>query len=142
MHLPTTSLLAVASYHALGSPVNPTRDSTGGCSDTSFGGFAWTVASFDYHASYIFTTPAHQNSWGFVDFNLTNPAVPDLLATCSAESDQLSDFFYGNLAYSCTLDGQLGEPGPAPARFTFDRASGELAVNQTWTCDDADPQYP
>jgi len=113
-----------------------------GCSDTSFGDFEWTVEDFDYHASYIFTTPAHQNSWGYVNFNLSNPAVPDLLASCSAASNQLSDFFYGTFEYNCTLNGELGNPGPAPARFTFSRPSGELALEQSWRCDDNDPKYP
>lgn len=140
MYQSTISVLTIASY-ALGSPITSRGTSTG-CSNTSFGGFEWTVDSFVYHASYIFTTPAHQNSWGYVDFNLTNPAVPDLLATCSARSDQLSDFFYGTFAYTCTLNGELGEPGPAPAKFTYSRPSGELEINQTWTCEDADPQYP
>jgi hypothetical protein len=36
------------------------RDDNPGCQAASFGNFSWTLASFDYHASYIFTTPAHQ----------------------------------------------------------------------------------
>src|SRR5687767_900631 len=36
---------------------------------------SWKVENFDYHASYIFTTPAHQNSWGYVNFTLSNPAL-------------------------------------------------------------------
>lgn len=132
----STILLAVASMVGA-SPITP-RDTTG-CSQTSFKNFEWTVESFVFKASYIFTTPAHQNSWGYADFNLSNAAVPDVLATCSGRSDQLSDFFYGNLPYDCTFE---GETGPAPAKFTYNRASGELDINQTWTCDDVDPKYP
>lgn len=140
MHRFAIIILAFASS-VLGSPVS-SRDTSTGCSKTSFSGFAWTIESFDFHASYIFTTPAHQNSWGYVDFNLTNPAIPDLLVSCSAQSDQLYDFFYGNLAYNCTVNGELAEPGPAPAKFKYNKSSGEVDINQTWTCDDVDPQYP
>lgn len=41
------------------------RDNNTGCFDTSFGDLAWGVEDFAYNASYLFTTPAHQNSWGY-----------------------------------------------------------------------------
>jgi hypothetical protein len=133
-----TSLLAFSSI-AAATPVKLlARD--GGCSDTSFHDFEWTIKDFDYHASYIFTTPAHQNSWGYVNFNITNPAVP-FTVPCSAASSQLSDFFYGTQIYTCTLP-EDAPAGAGPTTFTFSRPSGELAVNQTWTCSDVDPQYP
>ncbi|CAJ2506636.1 Uu.00g078220.m01.CDS01 [Anthostomella pinea] len=113
------------------------RDSNPGCQAASFGNFTWTVEDFDYHASYIFTTPAHQNSWGYASFNLTNPALT-YKASCSASSDQLSDFFYGNFPYKCTVpDGSTTETS-----FDFSRPSGHLDVNQTWSCSDQDPKYP
>ncbi|KAK4201149.1 hypothetical protein QBC40DRAFT_339263 [Triangularia verruculosa] len=42
----------------------------------------WTVHDFDFHASYVFTNPAHQNSWGYmcrpagarVGFKFSRPA--------------------------------------------------------------------
>ncbi|KAI0126791.1 hypothetical protein BJ170DRAFT_684372 [Xylariales sp. AK1849] len=114
-----------------------TRDSNAGCQAASQGTFAWTVEDFDYHASYIFTTPAHQNSWGYVNFNLTNPAL-EYKASCSAASDQLSDFFYGTMPYTCTEpDGSTTE-----STFDFSRPSGQLNINQTWVCSDQDPEYP
>lgn len=139
--LATASLLAAMIPHALGKPVDvlSTRSSAC-CSDKSFHNFAWTVQDFAYHASEVFSTPAHQNSWGYVNFNLSNPAVPDVVASCSAASDQLEDFFYGTLWYDCTFNGTIS--GPAPATFAFNRPTGELDVNQTWTCDDQDPEYP
>ena len=123
---------------AIAAPVGlQTRDSNPGCQASSFGNFAWQVENFDYHASYIFTTPAHQNSWGYVNFNLTNPAL-EYKAVCSATSNQLSDFFYGTMAYNCTVpDGSTTK-----TTFDFSRPSGVLNVNQTWTCSDEDPQYP
>ncbi|KAI0887614.1 uncharacterized protein GGS22DRAFT_157609 [Annulohypoxylon maeteangense] len=123
---------------AIAAPVGlSTRDSNPGCQAASFGNFAWQVENFDYHASYIFTTPAHQNSWGYVNFNLTNPAL-EYKAVCSATSNQLSDFFYGTMAYNCTVpDGSTTK-----TTFDFSRPSGALNVNQTWTCSDEDPQYP
>lgn len=115
------------------------RNSSPWCSAASLHGFEWTVQDFDFHASYIFTTPAHQNSWGYINFNLSNPAVSDVLASCTAQSDQLSDFFYGTFSYECTFN---GTSGPAPAKFSFNRSTGELDINQTWACNDQDPKYP
>ncbi|KAI5867895.1 hypothetical protein GGS23DRAFT_543019 [Durotheca rogersii] len=113
------------------------RDSNPGCQAASFGNFEWTIEDFVYHSNYIFTTPAHQNSWGYVDFNLTNPAL-EYPAVCSARSNQLSDFFYGTMPYRCTVpDGSTTE-----TTFDFSRPSGALNVNQTWTCSDTDPKYP
>ncbi|KAI1503304.1 hypothetical protein F5X99DRAFT_110772 [Biscogniauxia marginata] len=113
------------------------RDSNPGCQDASLNNFAWTIENFDYHASYIFTTPAHQNSWGYVNFNLTNPAL-EYKAQCSATSNQLSDFFYGTMPYKCTGP----EGSTTETTFSFSRPSGQLDLNQTWVCSDADPQYP
>jgi hypothetical protein len=141
MHPSVSALVAFAAY-ACGTPLQKATRDPAGCSETSFNKFEWTVQNFDYHASYIFTTPAHQNSWGYANFKLANPAVPDFVASCSAASSQLSDFFYGTLQYNCTYDGSASEPGPAPAEFTFSRPSGELVINQKWVCSDQDPKYP
>lgn len=139
MHLFYTSLLALAPFVS-GTPTPLLqRASSPTCSNASLHGFKWTVQDFDFHTSYIFSTPAHQNSWGYVNFNLSNPAVPGARASCSAASSQLSDFFYGTVPYACTV---AGAAGPAPATFAFNRPTGELDVNQTWTCDDQDPKYP
>ncbi|KAL8404693.1 hypothetical protein RB594_009525 [Gaeumannomyces avenae] len=130
---------------ALLSPRDPAEH---GCTDTSFGhpdAFAWSVAGFDYHASYTFTTPAHQNSWGYVNFNLTNPALAPAVAVCSASSNQLSDFFYGTMEYTCALPGGgpiVGGGRGGEATFDFSRPSGVLNIKQTWSCHDQDPQYP
>ncbi|KAK3326083.1 hypothetical protein B0H66DRAFT_550034 [Apodospora peruviana] len=132
--------LAVASPLSL-SKSNHQRDDNGaGCTSNSQHGFAWQITGFDYHASYIFTTPAHQNSWGYVNFNITNPAVPGVAATCSGTSNQLSDFFYGTMPYTCTTpdDSSL----PRKTTFDFSRPSGLLRINETWSCADQDPQYP
>ncbi len=130
--LTTVLPLAAAAPYGLGP-----RDSTPGCTSISFGDFAWTIEDFTYHASYIFTTPAHQVSSGSVDFNLTNPAFPDKVS-CTAYSTWLSDFFYGNVNYNCVVP----EGSGTQTSFSFSRPSGELNINQTWTCDDEDPQYP
>ncbi|KAJ4288812.1 hypothetical protein N0V88_007139 [Collariella sp. IMI 366227] len=76
----------------------------------------WTVHGFDYHASYTFSTPAHQNSWGYVNFNLTNNVVP-YTVVCSAASSQLTDFFYGTVDYTCTLPATA--PAKAAVKFRF-----------------------
>ena len=113
------------------------RDDNEGCSDKTFHDFKWTIKDFDFHSSFTFTTPAHQNSWGYVNFNVTNPALTYEVA-CSASSNQLSDFFYGTVPYTCTSP----EGTSAESTFAFSRPSGQLDFNQTWTCSDVDPQYP
>ncbi|KAK4141253.1 uncharacterized protein C8A04DRAFT_31231 [Dichotomopilus funicola] len=115
---------------ATASPVATAR-SPAGCSKASFKGFEWTVQDFDFHASYIFSTPAHQNSWGYAFFDLVNPAE-QTITHCEGSSSQLSDFFYGTVSYKCD----------DKTSFTFNRPTGELTLSQTWTCDDADPKYP
>lgn len=134
--LSLASLLVLASARPFGLK---TRDANPGCTSHSFGDFAWGLVGFDYHASYVFTTPAHQNSWGYVNFNLTNPALT-YPAICSAASSQLSDFFYGNFEYTCTLPADVDSA--TSTTFEFNRASGLLNVTQTWTCSDVDAQYP
>lgn len=120
---------------ATASPVATTK-SPAGCSQTSFKNFEWKVQAFDFHASYIFSTPAHQNSWGYASFDLINPA--DHTTThCEGASSQLSDFFYGTVPYKCNDTERVGETS-----FTFNRPTGELTLTQTWTCDDVDPKYP
>ncbi|KAH6657202.1 hypothetical protein BKA67DRAFT_554557 [Truncatella angustata] len=130
------TILPLATAAPFGLGLN-SRDANPGCQAASFNNFSWTVEDFDYHASYIFTTPAHQNSWGYVNFNLTNPALT-YKASCSGTSNQLSDFFYGTVPYTCTT------PAGTSAKTTFDfsKASGTLNINQTWTCSDLDPQWP
>lgn len=128
-----SAILAIASL-ATASPLAQTQESP--CVSASFSGWNWTVGNFTYHALYLFTTPAHQNSWGFVDFTLLNPVLPDVLAVCSAQSNQLDDFFYGNMAYDCYYP-DIGNPGPAPATFNFTKPGGELHISQKWVCDDA-----
>ncbi|KAH8882333.1 hypothetical protein GQ53DRAFT_604249, partial [Thozetella sp. PMI_491] len=125
----------------LAGPVTLPRDANPGCSDHSFKNFQWAVQNFDFHASYIFSTPSHQNSWGYVNFTLENPALP-YVAQCLASSDQLSDFFYGTLPYSCSFPQGTTHPAGTGAKFDFSRPSGELRINQTWQCSDVDPIYP
>ncbi|RYP16626.1 hypothetical protein DL765_005017 [Monosporascus sp. GIB2] len=113
------------------------RDDNAGCTSKSFNDFQWTIEDFDFHSSYLFTTPAHQNSWGYVNFNVTNPAL-NYKASCKAASSQLSEFFYGTMVYDCTTPDNTS----AETTFSFSRPSGQLDLNQTWTCSDEDPQYP
>lgn len=98
----------------------------------SLSGLQWTVHGFDYHASYTFTTPAHQNSWGYVNFNISNSIVP-YTASCSASSSQLSDFFYGTQEYTCTLVGS-GAPTGAAVKFKYSRPSGQLDITESVVC--------
>ncbi|KAK3684078.1 hypothetical protein B0T22DRAFT_469556 [Podospora appendiculata] len=89
----------------------------------------WKVKGFDFHSSYIFTTPAHQNSWGYVNFNVTSIARPEYTAVCSATSNVLSDFFFGTMVFQCQV------PATAPANstlgFKYSRPTGELDIIET-----------
>ncbi|KAI0182712.1 hypothetical protein EV127DRAFT_48244 [Xylaria flabelliformis] len=130
--LATTLPLAVAIPYG----ITP-RASKTGCTSLSFGNFSWNVEAFTYTAGYLFTTPSHQVSSGSVQFNLTNPAVSEKV-TCSADSTWLTEFFYGNINYNC----QAAEGSTTKTSFSFNRPSGELNINQTWTCNDEDPRFP
>ncbi|KAK3314448.1 hypothetical protein B0H66DRAFT_576715 [Apodospora peruviana] len=114
-------------------PARPPRD--GKCWKDVLG-LEWSVKNFDYHASYTFTTPAHQNSFGYVNFNLTNNLKPDIKAVCSAASSQLTDFYYGSMPYSCELTATGKDPVPAgtAVTWTFNRPTGELAIDETVVC--------
>ena len=98
----------------------------------------WTAHAFDYHASYIFSNPAHQNSWGYVTFNLTNTVVP-YTAVCSAASSQLSDFFYGTVDYTCKLPAEA--PAGAAVKFRFSRPSGQLDITESILCTEKQTTY-
>ena len=126
------SLAAALPYSSLSH-----RDANPGCQAASLGNFAWTVEGFDYHASYIFTNPAHQNSWGYASFALANPALT-YKGDCKASSNQLSDFFYGTVPYTCTFP----EGTTAAGEFRYSRPSGLLNITQKWTCSDTDSTYP
>lgn len=111
------------------SPMDPRADDTT-CMEKGMKVTEWTVHDFDFHASYTFTNPAHQVSGGYVNFTLENPAL-DYRPVCSSSSSQLSDFYYGTMTYTCDtpVDGD-------EATYTFSRPSGELKINQTWSCAD------
>lgn len=113
----------------------PPPPTASGCTASSTKVSQWTVNDFDFHASYTFSTPAHQNSWGYVNFTLTNPAV-NYTPVCSAASDQLSDFFYGNFIYNCEIPNTADK-----ATFTFSRPDNNLRINQTWNCADEGSRF-
>ena len=102
------------------------------CIQTTLHDFKWQVKDLDYHGFWYFTTPAHANSWGYISFNLSNPAV-DLTIPCSAQSSRQTDFFYGDEWFNCLV------PDTAPAdvsalSFRFS-THNRLDINETWVCD-------
>ncbi|KAF3492025.1 uncharacterized protein GIQ15_01542 [Arthroderma uncinatum] len=127
MQIIWTALLLASSALAL--PANPNGKGDNCCTKKSSHTKKLTVKDFDFHASYIFSTPAHQNSWGYVNFGLYNPNT-DYQPSCNASSNQLSDFFYGNVNYKCT------DPSGYETTFSFSRPNNDLRVNQTWACKD------
>ena len=116
-------------------PSRPPRD--GKCWKDILG-LQWTVHGFDFHSTYTFTTPAHQNSWGYVNFNLTNNVVP-YTAVCSAASSQLTDFFFGTVDYTCTLPSDA--PPGASVKFRFSRPSGQLDISESIICNEKQATY-
>lgn len=104
----------------------------------------WQISDLDFHASYIFSTPAHQNSWGYVNFTLYNPVL-ETSTRCSASSNRLNDFFYGEVSYECEEGGEnasyADKEDLRDTSFTFSRPSGVVTVEQSWYCRD-DPQFP
>ncbi|RCI08991.1 hypothetical protein L249_4990 [Ophiocordyceps polyrhachis-furcata BCC 54312] len=122
----TTSLLLLLTT---GSATPTGQHKTPSCTSKSSSMREWTVSDFDYHASYTFSTPAHQIAGGFVNFTLSNPVLSYKLS-CPATSSQLQDFFYGTMVYKCETAAGSGDD----ATFTFNRPTGELKINQTWSC--------
>lgn len=122
----STALLAGA---AVAQPTASASHGQNSCMKKSTQVTEWTVEDFDFHSSYIFSTPAHQNSWGYVNFTLANPAVEYPLQ-CSSKSSWLQDFYYGMVNYDCTApDGKSGA-----GSFNFSRPLNELKINQSWSC--------
>ncbi|KAJ6788804.1 hypothetical protein PWT90_02807 [Aphanocladium album] len=100
------------------------------CTSKSTKATEFDIKDFDFHASWTFTTPAHQNSWGYVNFTLANKVL-DYEYQCSSASNWLSDFYYGNINYNCTdAAGQQTHEGT----FSYSRPMTTLAINQTWDC--------
>lgn len=104
-----TTLLLIGSAVALPTlSILPREGDSDSCMSRGSKVSGWTVSNFDFHASYTFTTPAHQNSWGYVNFTLENPAV-DYKPICSAASSQLQDFYYGTQVYKCEMPDDKGD---------------------------------
>lgn len=131
----TAVLLAGAALAVPTGTYPPPPPTTPTCTDRSIKVNQWKVKDFDFHSSYTFTTPAHQNSYGYVNFTLENAAV-NYKSICTGSSSQLSDFFYGTQIYKCDVPFQGDE-----ATFTYSRPSGELRINQTWNCADEGSRF-
>jgi alternaria allergen 1 len=137
-HTMRSTLFLLLAPLALASPiVLEARNTTKSCMVRSPGMTEWQLEDFDFHASYVFSTPSHQNSLGYVSFTAVNP-VHDTRTKCSAQSNRLNDFFYGDVEYACETD---GDRNLGAAKFTFDRPSGEVKMEQTWYCHD-NPAFP
>ncbi|EEY22312.1 conserved hypothetical protein [Verticillium alfalfae VaMs.102] len=140
MHASLLSLLLAPL--ALASPILSRADKQT-CFSTTSAVKSWELKSFDFHANYIFSTPSHQNSWGYVSFVLEN-AILGTKTKCEASSSSLNDFFYGDVDYQCEApegDVPKDEPRLSQTTFRFDRPGGEVQVAQSWYCFD-DPQFP
>ncbi|KAK0657021.1 hypothetical protein B0T16DRAFT_385633 [Cercophora newfieldiana] len=110
----------------------PTTSEPESCASASMSHATWEVKGFNYRSSVIYTFPSHRIANGYVDFNLTNLALPSTM-TCSASSVQVMDFFYGNQWFKCL------DPAGNDAEFQFDKASGRVDIQQKWECTDSNP---
>ncbi len=128
----------------------PRASSADDCSQASFHNLSWSVTNLTFHSSIIFSTPAHQIDGATVTFNLTNTATgSDFRMKCDGRSEQLQQFFFGDIWYRCDIINANSSTEAASksfdreaAQFRFSRPTGELVLNQAWTCRDHDPKYP
>ncbi|KFA61680.1 hypothetical protein S40285_03499 [Stachybotrys chlorohalonatus IBT 40285] len=130
-----SSLLSIVVAGLTAAAPAPSSSTEETCNSLSTQIREWTIKDFDYRASYTFSTPSHQIAGGYVNFTLENQAV-DYQAICTASSNWLSQFFYGNIVYNCTVPQEADR-----ASFTFNWPTGEVRVNQTWNCLDEGSYY-
>lgn len=97
---------------------------------------SWVIKGFTYNSSVIFTTPSHRNADAYVEFGLSNSALP-FVPSCWAGSTQMMDFFYGNQWFNCLLPPtDSASAAGSEAVFQFDKSSGRVDVKQKWVCPD------
>lgn len=133
------STLSLAALLLLGGSQVDARAADKVCTTKSASTIKWQIKDFDFHGTYEFTTPAHQNSWGVAKFTLENTGL-SYKAECSGQASQLPDFFYGNVVYNCTVPAEDGEYGDKSS-FTFSKSDGGLLINQTWGCEPDGSKY-
>jgi hypothetical protein len=133
----TAWILRFLAVFTLALPAIASCDSGSGsnCTTKSANLDAWTVHDFDFHSYRRWHNPSHYSAMGFVNFTLENPVL-DYKPVCSAQSDWLTLFFFGEIVYDC-----VGGPEGDKASFTFNRGTGELRINQTWNCPGDDAQF-
>ncbi|KAK4454527.1 hypothetical protein QBC34DRAFT_391941 [Podospora aff. communis PSN243] len=125
--------LALLLFGALAAAAPTLPRQTLSCKDASMANSSWTVGGFHYSSSVTYSTPSHRIANGWVNFNLTNYALPLATMSCSATSSQMSDFFYGNQWYQCA------DSSGNDAEFQFDKSSKRLDLQQRWACVDDVP---
>lgn len=100
------------------------------CTALSSRRLEWTIRGFAFGSSELFTTPAHQAvSRGAANFTLENTAL-SYRFRCEAVSARAPDYLYGDDVWDCAA----AAPGDT-SRFSFDRPTGVLRVEQAWGCD-------
>lgn len=96
----------------------------------------WDVKDFDFHADYVFTTPAHQNSYGYVSFSLTSEKT-GAVYSCDAQSSQIPNFFYDfNDFYPCSASKGAVEGTESSVSFKYNREDGKVTVRETLNASD------
>ncbi|KAL0471113.1 hypothetical protein QR685DRAFT_544656 [Neurospora intermedia] len=91
----------------------------------------WDVKDFEFKAEYQFTTPAHQNSYGHVNFSLTSEKT-GAVYSCGAQSSQIPNFFYDfNDFYPCSAPKGPVEGTESWASFKYNREDGKVTIRET-----------
>ncbi|KAF2263557.1 hypothetical protein CC78DRAFT_533832 [Lojkania enalia] len=135
-----TSLLALlpafaAAAPACGAPQPPPQPGSPSCGSTHP---KWTLSPIDLSSYYTYTSPSASGpKLGTISFTFANDQV-DYVAECSGSSVNPQGIFYGFETFECATEG--GEEWKKTS-FSYDTASGVIAVNSTWMCPGGDVVY-
>ncbi|CEJ87234.1 hypothetical protein VHEMI04347 [[Torrubiella] hemipterigena] len=125
----TTALLASATLAAAAA-----RDD---CASQAIAMKSWTIHNFNFNASKVFTTPAHQFGDGYVGFNLFN-TVTNEERRCDGGAGRLDPWFVGDANFQCRTMNGANDPNTV---FNFNLASRTVKLNQSFECPGSVTQY-
>jgi hypothetical protein len=131
-----TTVLLFA-YTALAAPqAYPTQPPAETCGRRSPQAKSLQLTNFYLHSREEFTTPSHQNSYGYLSFEVHNPIL-DYVIQCDTMSTTLPEFYSAGREWTCYAPPGIG----GSVTFSYDRSTGKLDLIQKWVCYD-DPVYP
>jgi hypothetical protein len=98
------------------------------CLITTSESLPWTISNFEYSTRDNYTSPGPDVFTGTTSFVLKTSSI-GYRTECWATSTQRPDYFYGDVAYSCSSANQ----GDSTS-FTFDWKERSLKLTQSWVC--------